>query len=391
MLACLRLRDFVIVDRVELELGSGFTVLTGETGAGKSILLDALGLALGDRADAAVVRDGAERADICAEFRIDDALERWLGERALGGDPGQLQLRRVIEADGRSRAFINGNPATAALLREAGAALLEIHGQHASQSLLRTEGQRALLDRIAGTADAIAQLADRFAALRALERDLEQARNQSREQALERERLQWQVDEIAQLRMHDGEWDELGAEQKRLAHAAALLEGARAAADALRDADDALGERVHHLMQRLRPLAAIDASLAEPVQLLEQAAIQIDEAASALAGYAERVDLDPQRLTQVEQRLSEIHAAARKLRMAPERLPAELAELQQRLQRLIDAQDAAALEARIASARREYDALAQRISEQRQAAAARLAGSVSERLGRLGMKGARLE
>ncbi|MCX7228563.1 MAG: AAA family ATPase, partial [Burkholderiales bacterium] len=197
MLTALRLRDFVIVEAVELEFGPGFTVLSGETGAGKSILIDAIGLATGLRADPSVVREGASRADIVAEFTTDARLEAWLAERDLSGDPGLVLLRRVVEADGRSRALVNGHPATVALLREIGEGLIEVHGQHASQSMLRPDGQRGLLDRFAGVSAELAAVAQSHAAWRALERDLERARGSARELSLERERLQWQVDELA--------------------------------------------------------------------------------------------------------------------------------------------------------------------------------------------------
>jgi DNA repair protein RecN (Recombination protein N) len=391
MLTALRLRDFVIVEAVELEFGPGFTVLSGETGAGKSILIDALGLALGARADAGVVREGASRADIVAGFATDPRLDAWLAERDLAGDPGAVLLRRVVEADGRSRALVNGHPATVAQLREIGEALVEVHGQHASQSLLRPDGQRGLLDRFAGAPAELAQLAQAHARWRALERDLEQARGGAREAALERERLQWQVDELSQVAPVAGEWDELAAEQKRLAHAATLIEGARALADALGEADDAIAPRLQSLQHRLRALAAVDAALAPVLEMVESAAIQADEAASTLAGYAERVDLDPERLAAVEQRIGVLFAAGRKFRLPPERLADELATLRGRLAALARSQDVEALERASGEARAAYDGLAQALSARRAKAAGRLAAGVSERIGRLGMQGGRLE
>ncbi|HQY29154.1 MAG TPA: AAA family ATPase, partial [Burkholderiaceae bacterium] len=343
MLLSLRLENFVIVDAAELEFGPGFTVLSGETGAGKSILIDALLLAMGGRADAGVVREGCARADIAAEFRSDGELDAWLAERALQGDAGSVLLRRVVEADGRSRALVNGHPATAAALREIGERLVDIHGQHASQSLLRADGQRQLLDGYAGLAQQARAVADAFAAWRRLARELDEAERGGRELALERERLEWQVGELAQLRLQQGEWETLGFEQKRLAHAASLIEGASGAADALADRDDALSVRLHQVTQRLRPLAAIDQRLAEALEMLDSASIQIDEAASSLRDYAGRVDLDPQRLAEVEARVGAIFAAARKFRLAPEALADELAQLEARLATLRAALDVDAL------------------------------------------------
>jgi DNA repair protein RecN (Recombination protein N) len=391
MLTTLRLRDFVIVDAAELDFGKGFTVLTGETGAGKSILIDALGLVLGERADAGVVREGAPRADITAEFTVDAAQQQWLAERDLAGDEGVVLLRRIVEADGRSRALVNGHPATVALLRELGAGLVEIHGQHASQSLLRADGQRALLDRFAGAAPSLEAVAAAWSQWRALERDLDAARGGERELALERERLQWQADELSPLAPRAGEWEELNAEQKRLSHAASLIEGARGIADALNESDDAVATRIHQMLQRLKPLAQVDPSLAPALEMLEAAAIQTTEAASTLADYADRVDLDPQRLDEVERRIAALFAAGRKFKLPPESLAGELAALHERLGRLQQAQDVEALAARATQAHAAYDRAAADLSKLRAAAAIRLARGVSERIGRLGMQGGQLQ
>lgn len=391
MLTALRLRDFVIVDAIELDFGRGFTVLSGETGAGKSILIDALGLALGARADAGVVREGAARADLSAEFTTDDRLDAWLAERDLSGDPGRVLLRRVIEADGRSRALVNGHPATVAQLREIGESLVEVHGQHASQSLLRPDGQRALLDRFAGAAQEVAAVADAHAAWRTLERELERALGSDRELTLERDRVQWLVDELTQVAPVRGEWDELAAEQKRLAHAATLIEGARGLADALSDGEEAIADRLHALQQKLRPLAAVDASLAPVLEMLESAAIQASEAGSTLSAYADRVDLDPERLAAVETRIGTLFAAGRKFRLPPEALADELATLRSRLGELARAQDVDALRARVDAARAVYEERAAALSRRRAQAARTLSAGVSERIGRLGMQGGRLQ
>ena len=391
MLLALRLRDFVIVDALDIEFAPGFTVLTGETGAGKSILLDALSLAMGGRADAGVVREGASRADISATFRSSEALDAWLAERALAGDPGCVLLRRVIDADGRSRALVNGNPATAALLRELGEQLVDIHGQHAAQSLLRADGQRRLLDAYAGLAEDARALGEAWSSWRTLARDIEAAEGGQRELALERERLAWQAGELERLRLAPGEWDALNEEQKRLSHAASLIEGTRGAAEALSDDDDALSSRLHQLLQRLRPLAAIDERLREALELLDGAAIQIDEAASALSAYADRVDLDPSRLEQTEQRIGAVFEAARRLRLSPAAIPAELEAIQQRLQQLEAAQDLDALRARMQAARGRYDTLAEALSAARRKAARRLSEGVTQHLAGLGMAGGRLQ
>jgi DNA repair protein RecN (Recombination protein N) len=391
MLLALRLRDFVIVDELELEFGPGFTVLSGETGAGKSILLDALQLALGARADSGAVREGATRADVAAEFRTDPWLDAWLAERDLAGDPGVVLLRRVVEADGRSRALVNGQPATAALLREIGERLLDVHGQHAAQSLLRPDGQRLLLDGFAGLEAEVQAVGAAHAEWRDAQRRLDEVEHHARELALERERLEWQAAELAQLKLAPGEWEELGAEQKRLANAAALIEGAAGAAQALSEDDDAIASALAQVLQRLRPLAPIDERLKEAVEMLDGAAIQVDEAASALSSYAQRVDLDPQRLAEVEQRIAAVFSTARKFRLAPEAIPAELERLQSRLAELAASQDVDALRARAGSLRKAYDTAASGLSARRRDAAARLSHGVSELIGELGMAGGRLE
>ncbi len=390
MLQALRLRDFVIVDALEIGFGGGFTVLSGETGAGKSILLDALSLATGARADVSVVREGAQRADICAEFSSSPELDAWLAERDLAGDPGVVLLRRVIDADGRSRALVNGQPATATLLREIGERLVDVHGQHSAQSLLRTDGQRQLLDAHAGNAQALAAVASAFEAWRSAVRDLDESERDARSLDLERERLQWQAGELSVLRMADGEWASLEAEQGKLAHAASLIETARAAVEALAEGEETVSARLHQVLTRLRTMLDVDPALRELVELLESAAIQVDEAASQLVDYAERVDLDPQRLQQVEARISAIFDAARKLRLAPQEIPSALVKMQDRLERLEAARDVDRLRTRVALLRETYNAAAAALSARRADAARSFARGVSALFAELGMAGGKL-
>ena len=391
MLSALRLRDFVIVDRAEVEFGEGFNVLSGETGAGKSILVDALLLALGGRADASSVREGSPRADIVAEFRTDADTAAWLEGRDLGGDEGVVLLRRVVDADGRSRAFVNGHPSTAAQLRELGERLVDIHGQHANQSLLKGDAQRALLDAVAGLQAQAAEVGARHRAWAALVRQLDASEQHARALAMERDRLEWQAGELAALKPVQGEWDQLNAEHKRLSHAAALLEGARAASDAASEGDESAAALLYAIEQKLRALVQHDAQLAGAVELLESARIQVEEAGSTLSRYADRVDLDPGRLDEVDRRLAALHAASRKFRLAPDALAAELATMQARLAELAAAQDIEALRARETAARARYDEAARALSAARQAAARPLQQQVSAHMQGLGMGGGRFE
>jgi DNA repair protein RecN (Recombination protein N) len=385
MLRLLRLKDFVIVDSAEIEFGAGFTALTGETGAGKSILLDALGLALGARGDATMVREGAARADIAAEFAIGPSLEQWLGENDLEGDPGVLLLRRILEADGRSRAQINGHPSTITLLRELGQRLVDIHGQHESQTLMRPGAQRDLLDRFGKLDQQVEAIAATWTTWQQAEKALEQARTGSRELEIRAERLRWELDEIEQLRLAHGEWEELSNEQKRLAHAKDLIEGADAASLALSRGDGAVTDTLATLQHRLRTLSGIDNSLAPVADLIDSASIHLEEAGSELAAYVQRMDLDPARLAEVENRVSAVFASARKLKLPPERLFEHQEQLRAEYAQLSQSHDLEVLEAAAAAHRKTYEKQAAMLTADRRAVAARLAKGVSEQIGRLGM------
>ncbi|MDO5104123.1 MAG: DNA repair protein RecN [Lautropia sp.] len=390
MLRWLRLKDFVIVESTEIEFGEGFTVLTGETGAGKSILLDAMGLVLGARGDAAVVREGADRADISALFEVDQAMTDWLAEHDLAGDPGQLLLRRIVEKDGRSRAQINGHPSTIARLRELSERLVDIHGQHESQLLLRAGAQRELLDRLAGQDKQLGELGQRWQRWQKAKAALEAAQSGSREDAIRLERLQWEIEELQQLRLAPGEWEALSAEQQRLAHAHDLLAGTEMLANALEQDEDSISSRLSGMQGKLRGLADIDPALKNAAELLDSAIIQIDEAANELAAYAQRVDIDPERFAEVEQRVANLFNTARKLRLQPQDLAQHLVELQAELAAVGEAADIGRLEAACTETESAYRQLAAQVSKKRHKTAKELAQAVSEQIDRLGMPGTRL-
>lgn len=378
MLCHLAIRDFVIVDRLELDFAAGFGALTGETGAGKSILIDALALALGERADAGVVRAGCDKAEVTATFAIADLpeVDAWLHDADLEGD-GELLLRRVVDAGGRSRAYINGTPATVQQLREVSEFLVDIHGQHAHQSLLRGDAQRALLDAHAGLQALGRRVAAAWNDWRATDKALNEAAAGGEALAREREQLEWQIREVEALAFTADEWSDLESEHKRLAHAAGLLEGAQFALAALADGDAACGAQIDGVAGRLSALAEFDPALDEVARLLQSVQAELGEAVSTLRRYADRVDLDPARLAEVERRLDAVMAAARKYRCQPVELPALLASWLARRDALGDAGDLDALRQKAAAARETYQVLAGELSAGRRQAAGELATAVS--------------
>jgi DNA repair protein RecN (Recombination protein N) len=393
MLLNLSIRDFAIVDRLELEFRPGFTALTGETGAGKSILIDALSLALGDRAGGEQVRAGAERADVTADFSIEivPELGRWLAEQALEGDANRLLLRRVVDRNGRSRGFINGHTATVTQLKEAGERLVDIHGQHAHQSLLRPEVQRAVLDAHAGLAALAGETGGAYREWQRLCRARLDHQHNAAARNVEREQLAWQVEELSRLALAPGEWDAIQSEHGRLAHAASLIDGVRAAIELLSESESAALGTLSGALSRLRPLTEYDAALRDTVAMLESGEAQLREAAYSLRHYADRVELDPARLREVEQRLEAVHGTARKLRVKPEALPELLISLKQRLADLEMTADLEALARQEQGARSRYDTLASRLSSERAKAATKLSREVNAAMKELAMSGGRFE
>ncbi len=400
MLRRLALRDFVIVPALELEFHAGFSVLTGETGAGKSILVDALQLALGSRGDAGVVREGASRAEVSVEFDSPAALTGWLDQAGFATDPNTepptLLLRRTIDAQGKSRAWINGGAATLAQLRQAADHLLDIHGQHAWQSLTRATSNRELVDAHAGldTTDLAARFAQRKAATDALAR----ARERGDEIARERDRLAWQIGELDKLAPGEGEWPEMSAEHQRLAHAQALMDAARGALDALvgNDGDTGAGSATaESLTSRaadiLSGVAHHDPRIAAVVETLNSALAQLQDASHALNSYLRRADLDPERLADLDQRMAAWMGLARRYRRPADQLPALLAQWRDELAALDAATDTAALQIALDRADRHYGDEARRISAARHAAAAPLAHAVTGAMQGLGLGGGRFE
>ena len=393
MLRALSIRDFVIVDRLELEFSPGFTVLTGETGAGKSILIDALALALGERADAIVVRGGAERAEIGAEFGVEDRpdITRWLAENELAGDEDTLLLRRVVESSGRSRGFVNGHAATLVQLRQVGDRLVDIHGQHEHQSLGRAAAQRELLDGFGGLTDAAGKVVQLHRAWQQRRESRVAFETNAAAFAAEREQLEWQARELEALKFSADEWPELVAEHSRLAHAASLIEAARLGVEALSEDESSILAQVNAISARLGNLVEHDAKLKEILDLLEPARIQLQEAVYALRRYGERLELDPQRLREVEARLDAIQSAARKYRVQPEALAGKLEASQARLRELGEGGDVDALRKLEDEAHAACLAEAGKLSAGRKKAAKKLAEQVTAAMQELAMAGGRFE
>ncbi len=389
MLRTLSVRDFVIVDSVELDFESGFSVLTGETGAGKSILIDALALVLGGRADAGMIREGAEKADIRAEFNAAGGVADWLKTNEIDCEDDAVLVRRTIDRSGRSRGFVNGVQVTVSQMRDLAAMLVDIHGQHAHQLLLRQDEQRKLLDRHAGLEADVAELALRFDAWQALRKRIDHAKADSAKWQAEKEQLEWQVGELEKVAPKPGEWEQVNSDYDRLSHAASLIEGSGEALSELSESDMPMLSRLNAVKQRLSRLADIDAKLAPVVELLESAGIQLQEAAYSLRDYLSRTDLDPELLQTVEKRLEMLHSAARQFRVRPEQLPDELENRRELLARCEQASNLAALEEQERRARERYDLLAGEISIKRRRAADDLGRAVTAIMEDLHMSGGR--
>jgi DNA repair protein RecN (Recombination protein N) len=397
MLQTLSLRDFVIVDQLELDFSSGFTVLTGETGAGKSILLDALSLVLGERADSSQIREGCNRAEISALFRVDAQLiqhfNQWLDEQGFPTeDEGQsLLLKRTVEASGRSRAFINGSVATLVQLREAGDQLVDIHGQHAHQLLLKGGAQRELLDRHANHTDLVAEVSQLFKALNESRRKLEQAENAGQDIERERERLEWQLEELTELSPQEGEWTAIQSEHARLANGAKIISGCQEAIDVLSDADNSVESILSKASGNMSALAEHDSALGEISQALESAQIQIDEAVHSLNRYLQKLDLDPSRLSEVDERMQALHSAARKYRTEADDLPKLLLDTTERLEALTASQNIEALREKVKQHELAYLQQAKQLSQKRSKAALNLGKQVTAAMQDLSMSGGQLE
>lgn len=393
MLRRLNLRDFVIVPELELDFAAGFSALTGETGAGKSILIDALQLALGSRGDAAVVREGAARAEISAEFDRPAALQAWLDEAGFDGasdaDAGTLLLRRVIDAQGKTRAWINGSAATVAQLRELAEHLLDIHGQHAWQGLTRPASVRDLLDDYAQLDTR--PLAAAHAQWRQAGEALAAAQARQADLAREQERLSWQIGEVGRLAPVAEEWEELNSEHQRLSHAQSLMDAARGALERIGEAEINAQALTNEALSALQDVLDYDSGLQDTVNALLGAQAQLEDAAHSLGAYLHAADLDPDRLQQLDERLSAWVTLARRYRRPPAELPGLLQEWKTELAELDAASNLDALAATQAQALKAYQREAKAVSTARAKAAPALSQAVTQAMQQLGMSGGRFQ
>ncbi|MGD2082901.1 MAG: DNA repair protein RecN [Chromatiales bacterium] len=391
MLTRIHVRNLAIVAELELELGAGMTALTGETGAGKSILVDALGLALGDRADTDMIRAGEERAEISAVFDVArvPGLGPWLLEQALESD-GECVLRRVIAREGRSRAFVNGTPVPVQTLQRAGDLLLDIHGQHAHQSLLRREHQRRLLDEHGGHQSEVEAVAASYQTLRDAREELHALRGRTGDRSERLDLLRFQVEELEALVPQEAELATLDEEQRRLANADRLMEACGRLSARLYEDEDSVQSALGGAVQELDALMGLDPTLADPRELLESALIHVQEASSSLRAYLDAADRDPARLGEVERRLQEIHDLARKYRTTPDALAELLGRLRDERDELEGA-DARLeeLQGRVDALQGRFDRAAEHLSVLRCRTAEALAEQVTEGMQRLGMEGGR--
>jgi DNA repair protein RecN (Recombination protein N) len=394
MLMNLQVRDFAIVEKIDIEFEAGMTVLTGETGAGKSILVDALGLVLGERGSAQLVRDSAKRAEFAAEFDVSRLARvcKWLDENALDLD-GDCLLRRVINADGRSRAFINGNAVPLSQLKSLGELLLDIHGQHFHQSLARRPIQRDLLDHYGGLLDLRAETATRYSSWIAVAERLQSLQEADANRASRLDLLTFQLQELESLATTEGESDGLLLERKKLQNSGRLADGIGAALGALIDSEAGnANSLVAEATRSISSLAEFDASLKPLLEILESAGIQVSEAAESLRRYGEDVDMDPQRRDWIEERLDALQAIARKHRVDSNELPALQDRLSNELDDLTNSQERGReLEKQAASLREEFLTLAGRLSSERAKSAKSFAAAVTEAMSGLGMPGGLFE
>jgi len=394
MLTSLTIRDFVIVDTLELDFQAGFTALTGETGAGKSIMIDALSLALGARAEGNPVRVGQQKAEIAAEFDLthNAMARRWLNDNELADDDLNVCIfRRVIDAAGRSKSFLNGISVTLSQMRDLSEKLVDIHGQHEHQTLLKRDAQLSLLDDFASHTALLQETASTFSTWSQLA-NIRAARQQN-EAAIAREfeDLSWQITEVEKLNFTLPRWEETLADQRRLANASSLIASTEAAIDGLADSDTDIISEIEHLASDLNEAAASDPALNDSVTLINSASVELREAVSGLRQYLRKLDVDPQRLAELDREIADVQEVARKFRVEPARIPEYLQQKRDRLSSLGGGQSLDNLIAKEQAAEAAYQLVAKKLTKSRQTAAKKFAAEISKSLQTLAMSGGKFE
>ena len=391
MLLALSLQNFVIVEKLNLNFQNGFTVLTGETGAGKSITLDAIALLLGDKADYSQIRTGANEAQLSALFDISEhpALQAELREQGLLDDgSSELAIRRTIDIKGKSRSYINNQAATLAQLKHIGSQLIDIHGQNAHQSLNQEAAQRQLLDAFSGSLKLAEQTQAAYQAWQTAQQALAEAQTQAEHIAIERERLEWQYNELDQIAPEAGEWESLNQSHDSLANAAELLQAANEVLEYI-DSDNGIARQISRSQRTLNKLAHIEPRFAESLEMLDSIEAELSEISRNMGSVLSDIEINPNELHAKEERISELMSIARKYRIEPEELPNKLAEIQAALQQLEAATDIEALQKNVAQAQDAYMQIAQQLSSARHKAASKLAHETTEHMQTLAMKGAK--
>ena len=388
MLKHLCISNLAVIENVELSFREGLTVLTGETGAGKSILIDALGLVLGDRADTSVIRTGCARTEISATFEVggNERLLQLLDEQSISVADDELLLRRIVNRDGRSRAYINTTAVPLQLLRDAGARLIDIHGQHEHQRLLKRDEQRELLDGFGNYGDVVEQVSRAYEKWDEVNRELRSLTEPDGESGDRLSLLRYQVEELQALELEEHEVERLEDEYKRLVNMNSLLETARQALDGLYTGEHAAHDRINSINKELSALERFDSGLASITGLLENASVHVAEAADELRSYLGKLDQDPARLLQVEQRLGKLHDMARKHRVQPQLLYMHQQSIRQQLSGMEHVRTRLAeLEQAQQRALEEYRSAAGELGERRRQGAAVMGADISDRIRTLGM------
>lgn len=393
MLQSLSIRDFVIVDQLDLDFSSGLTVLTGETGAGKSILIDALSLALGARAESGMIRQGCEKTEISVCFRVQahDGILRWLEDNAIELDQGELIFRRVLYQDGRSRAFLNGQSVTLQQLKEIGEELVDIYSQNAHHSLLKLATQRDILDDYAGASELAKSTAQLYQAWHQLREQREKMEQSAEQYQHELALLRDQFRELKQLNFTVAEWESLQQEHYRLSNAAELMSGCELILDTLSESDVAAMRQLNLARQQLQKMREIDPAFNEAYDTLQSGVIQVEESGRLVKRYLQQADLDPEKLAEVDARLQAVHATARKYRVRPEGLPELLADSEQRMQELSAYADDGELKKREQAAEQAYLAAAQQLSDLRQQAAPKLSQQITTHMQAMALAGGQFQ